>query len=447
MSDQSSKKQKTSSCSVVLGSSWGDEGKGKLVDFLLEAKKMDVCARFNGGNNAGHSIEFDGKTFHVHLLPSGVLTPSCVNVLGNGMVIHLPSLFAELASLLEGGVDAEKSVRVSLRAQIVFDFHKIVDGAREAALGDKQLGTTKRGIGPSYADKAARRGLRIAEFVDARDGVFESKFRDLVAIVRAEHPAAFADYDADAELATLLTLRERVRAMACDTSLLVNAAIADGQSVLLEGANAVLLDIDHGTYPFVTSSSPSVAGAALGVGIPPRAIGDVIGVVKAYTTRVGAGPFPTELAWREAGTPGEHLQRVGHEYGTTTGRPRRCGWLDLNLVAYAHRLNGFTSINVTKLDVLSGLASLQLGVAYMLDGARLPFGSLPASLDDLARCEVVYESFDGWTDDISQCTARADLPPAAERYLARIEELLGLPAPWIGVGAGRTQTLVDERYK
>jgi adenylosuccinate synthase len=422
---------------VVLGSQFGDEGKGKLVDYLIQ-RDVNVCSRFNGGNNAGHSIQIGSRSYHVHLLPSGILTPTCVNVIGNGVVVHIAALVAELASVDLTPESARGRLLISDRAHVVFDFHQVVDGLIEASLGDKKLGTTKRGIGPAYADKAGRRGLRIADVLDAS---FESRFNTLVATVRREWGAdalAAANYDPAAELAKLLVLREQIRPLVTDTGAYLAAAVAAGKSVLVEGANAVMLDIDHGTYPFVTSSSPSIGGASIGLGIPANLFTSVVGVVKAYTSRVGEGPFPTE----NKDAPGQHMQKVGREFGTSTGRPRRCGWLDLNIVGYAHRLNGFTAINITKLDILSGIPELKLGVSYTLDGKPVPFGSVPARLDDLGRCQVVYETFPGWTEDISTCTRVADLPANAQAYLARIEQVLGVRAKWIGVGAGRDQTIV-----
>ncbi len=426
------------SASIVLGSQFGDEGKGKLVDYLMQ-RNVQVCARFNGGNNAGHSIQIGARMYHVHLLPSGILTPSCVSVIGNGVVVHLPALVAELTSVDLSPALAVGRLLISDRAHVVFDFHQTIDGLIEAALGDKKLGTTKRGIGPAYADKAGRRGLRIA---DVLDDTFEQRFLALVGNVQREWGAALdaTGYSGAAELAKLLALREQIRPLVCDTGAYLAQAVRSGKSLLVEGANATMIDIDHGTYPFVTSSSPSVGGASVGLGIPPHLFATVIGVVKAYTSRVGEGPFPTE----NTDAPGQHMQKVGREFGTSTGRPRRCGWLDLNVVGYSHRLNGFTAINITKLDILTSLKEIKLGVGYTLDGQPLPFGSMPARLADLARCHVVYETFPGWDEDISKCTKRADLPAAAQAYLARIEQVLGVPAKWIGVGAGRDDTIVSD---
>lgn len=413
-------------CSV-LGAQWGDEGKGKLVDIL--AKRYDIIARFNGGANAGHTLVVDGKKFAFHLLPCGMLYDDKINLIGNGVVLHVPTLLKELKSLHDAGKKTEGKLLISDRAHLLFDFHMQIDGRQEDGRGDSSIGTTKKGIGPCYGSKIYRNGIRVGELVhwDA----FCERHRGLVKDLQSQF--AF-EYDVEEELARFKEYREILMPMIVDSVQYLNAAYADGKTILAEGANAGLLDIDFGTYPYVTSSSTAAGGIATGLGIAPSKIEGVIGVVKAYTTRVGSGPFPTELDNAE----GQHLRDVGHEYGTTTGRPRRCGWLDIPVVEYSNMLSGYTSINITKLDVLDDLAEVKIGVAYSIDGKRLPKGAMPSTLIDLAKVEVEYESMPGWKTDISKITEYDDLPVQARNYLARIEELLGLPVSWVGTGPGRT---------
>jgi adenylosuccinate synthase len=451
---------------IVLGSQWGDEGKGKLVDYF--STFAQVCARFNGGTNAGHTLVLNGVKVATHLLPSGIFNSDCVNVVGNGCVVHLQSLFSELEEINKNEALptlGHERLRVSDRAHIVFNFHQLLDGLNEAAKqssSSKALGTTKQGIGPTYAHKAHRCGLRVVDLIDGDfDKDFVPKFLALLRTVQSRFPLLSivseqvgdkrsrtegqVVYDADAELRELRVLAERVRPFVCDTSLLVHDAIVAGKKVLIEGANAAMLDIDHGTYPYVTSSSPTSGGVCTGLGIPPSMVGSVVGVVKAYTTRVGAGPFPSELSPDVPSSPGEIMQRVGREFGTTTGRVRRCGWFDAVVVKYTSRVNGFTNINLTKLDVLSGIPKLRVAYKYIIDGKELPAGGFPASLDALERAEVQYKEVDGWTEDLAKCRVFDDLPKAAQQYVLLLEELCGVPITYIGVGPDRNDQVIRGR--
>ncbi|KAJ1983174.1 Adenylosuccinate synthase [Dimargaris cristalligena] len=423
---------KVDKLSVVVGAQWGDEGKGKLVDML--AQKADICARCQGGNNAGHTIVVDGVKYDFHLIPSGLISPTCTTLLGNGLVIHLPSFFEEIANLEAKGLNCEGRIFVSDRAHLVFDFHQIVDGIKEVELGRGSIGTTKKGIGPAYSSKASRSGIRVHHLYE--DDVFESRLRSIVAN-RFKRYGQF-DYDVEAELKRYRQLAAKLKPMVVDSVTYMHASLQQGKNILVEGANAIMLDIDFGTYPFVTSSNTGVAGVCTGLGVPPNRIGDVIGVVKAYTTRVGEGPFPTE----QLNSVGETLQDVGHEYGTTTGRKRRCGWLDLVLLKYSHMVNGYTSLNLTKLDVLDGFAEIKVATGYRLPAQNGQPGELldsfPASLSTLAEVEVVYETLPGWQSDISNCRTFEELPVQAQEYVRFTENYLGVPIDYIGVGVSRT---------
>lgn len=411
---------------AVLGGQWGDEGKGKLVDIL--AGRYDLVARFNGGHNAGHTLVVDGRKFAFHVLPCGLLYPGKMNVIGNGVVVESGNLFRELAQLDEAGIDYDGRLKISDRAHVLFRIHQSLDQRQEEHRGGGAIGTTGRGIGPSYQSKAGRGGVRMGDLVDF--DVFAAKARAL-----AKHSGAEG-----AELAMEEDLqmyndewRARLLPMIADTTHLVQEELAAGRRVLCEGANAVMLDLDHGTYPYVTSSSTGAGGICTGLGLPPSAVEHTIGIVKAYTTRVGAGPFPTELD----DATGQHLRDVGGEYGTTTGRPRRCGWLDVPAVRYGARINGYSSINITKLDVLDGVDEIRIATGYELDGEPMAPGRFPGRLEDLARVRVQYESVPGWNEPISKCRSYADLPAAARGYVERIEQLVGTPVSWIGVGPGR----------
>lgn len=414
---------------VLLGSQWGDEGKGKLADVL--SGQMDVCARCAGGNNAGHTIVADVngvKTkFDFHLLPSGLVNPRCAGFIGSGVVVHVPSFFAELDTIQKKGLNCDGRLFISDRAHLVFDFHQVVDGLKEVELGGSSIGTTKKGIGPAYSSKASRSGLRVHHLYDPE--LFASKFRKLVE-GRFKRYGHF-EYDTEGEIARYRAFAERLRPHIVDGVTFIHTALAQNRKVLVEGANALFLDIDFGTYPFVTSSSTSIGGVLTGLGIPPTAIGDVIGVMKAYTTRVGMGPFPTELHEEI----GHHLQEVGAEYGVTTGRRRRCGWLDLVMMRYSCLINGYTSLNLTKLDVLDQLKELKIAVGYVIDGKELP--SFPADLEVLAKVEVQYKTLPGWQQDISKATTWEELPENCCSYVEFIEQFLGVKIEWIGVGPAR----------
>lgn len=416
---------------AILGAQWGDEGKGKLVDIL--ARDYDIIARFNGGANAGHTLVVEGKKFAFHLLPCGMLYEGKVNVIGNGVVLHTPTLLKELASLHEAGMDTTGRLKISDRAHLLFDFHQVIDGRQEEGLGDANIGTTKKGIGPCYASKATRNGIRVGELIEDFD-TFTARYKGLLADLQAQYGF---DYDGDEEIARYREYREILLPMVDDTVSYINTSLREGKTILTEGANAALLDIDFGTYPFVTSSPTSAGGISTGLGLAPSKVNNVIGIVKAYTTRVGSGPFPTELECEV----GQKLRDVGHEYGTTTGRPRRCGWLDLPVVMYSHLLNNYSSINITKLDCLDDLDEVQLGVAYKVDGERLSYGTMPSTLKGLGKVEVEYETLPGWKTDISKITSFDDLPVNAKAYLSRIEEVLEVPVSWVGTGPGREEML------
>jgi adenylosuccinate synthase len=419
------------SATVVLGAQWGDEGKGKLVDIL--SVDIDVCARCAGGNNAGHTIvapvgpEKVKKTFAFHLLPSGLVNPKCTGLIGSGVVVHLPSFFDELDALQSQGLDCSNRLFVSDRAQLVFDFHQIVDGLKEVELGGSSIGTTKRGIGPAYSGKASRSGLRVHHLFD--HDTFAQRFRKLVE-GRFKRYGTF-EYDTEGEIKRYQLLAERLRPFVIDSVVYIHQALSSGKKVLVEGANALMLDIDYGTYPYVTSSSTGIGGVCTGLGIPPKLIGQTIGVIKAYTTRVGGGPFPTE----QLNDIGVHLQEVGHEYGTTTGRRRRCGWLDLVVMKHSTLINGYDVLNLTKLDVLDDLAEIQIGVKYIVDGKDL--SGFPADLELLDEAQVEYVTLPGWKTSIAFVTNYEDLPVNCQKYVEYIENFLNVPVRWIGVGPGR----------
>jgi len=418
---------------VILGAQWGDEGKGKLVDILSE--RFDIAARATGGANAGHTVKvmMDGeeKKFVFHLIPSGILYPNTTCVIGNGVVIHAPTLFQEIKNLEDQGIEALSRIKISERASLLFDFHKITDGRQEDLKGDKKVGTTKRGIGPCYADKISRRGLRICDLMDWDS--FVEKYRANLAW--HERCFEYKHDDAEKELEELKGLRDKLLSMSADTALYLNTALAEGKSVLMEGANAALLDIDHGTYPYVTSSNPTIGGVFTGTGMHHQYLEENIGIVKAYMTRVGRGPFPTELH----DELGEQIREAGGEYGSTTGRPRRCGWFDVPLTKYAIMINGFDSLNLTKLDVLDELDEIKIAEKYFLDGEEIH--SLPSRLEDLARVELEYSTLPGWKQSLVNAQSWDDLPENAKNYVLHLEEKLGAPIKWIGVGPRRDQMI------
>jgi len=424
-------------CQVIVGAQWGDEGKGKIVDVLAE--DADVVARYQGGANAGHTVVVEGREFILHQVPSGVLHPEKECLLGNGVVLDAAELFREIDLLEERGIDAERRVWISNRAHLLLPWHKALDAAEEGGRGAQAIGTTGRGIGPAYEDKVSRVGIRVADCAD-RD-----RLRERIAANVDAKRAQLARLGSDAEVTEEGTLaeiegwRERLLARATDVSQRIAEHLAAGRRILLEGAQGSQLDIDHGTYPYVTSSSTTAGGAVIGVGLGPRFIDEVVGVVKAYTTRVGNGPLPTEVE-----SPlQERLREAGGEYGATTGRPRRCGWFDAVVVRYAARINGLTELAVTKLDVLDGFETVRLCTGYRPAGAdgTEELAEFPADLPLLARCEPVYEEHPGWERSIASLRAWDDLPPAARSYLERIEALVGVPIRRVSVGQDRDQIL------
>ncbi len=420
-------------CLVVVGAQWGDEGKGKIVDVLAE--QATIVARYQGGANAGHTVWVEEDEFILHLIPSGILNPDTRCLLGNGVVVDPWVLAREIATLRDRGIDLDGRLGVSRRAHLVLPYHRLLDAAQEDSRGAAKIGTTGRGIGPAYRDKVARTGLR---FGDLRD---VDRTREIVAgaAVRANVTlAGLGDarrVDTDDVMSRLEQVRRQMVELSTDAGDEIRGGLAAGGRVLLEGAQGALLDIDHGTYPFVTSSTTTAGGAASGVGIGPTLIDEVLGVVKAYITRVGAGPLPTELAEAEA----ERLRQLGGEFGATTGRPRRPGWFDASVARYAAGVNGLTGLAVTKLDVLDTFEEICIATGYEVDGA--PVASFPDSIADLARVTPVFERWPGWATDTTGCRTFAELPGAARRYLARLEEVCGTPIRFVGVGAARRETI------
>ena len=418
---------------VLVGAQWGDEGKGKATDLL--SGSVDYVVKFNGGNNAGHTVVIDGEKYALHLLPSGILTPGVVPVIGNGVVIDPGVLFHELDGLEARGIDTSKLL-VSANAHIVASYNRTLDKVTERFLGSRRIGTTGRGIGPTYADKMNRIGIRVQDLFDEKilrqkvEGALHQKNHLLVKVYNRRAVTV------DSVVEELLAYVERLRPLVVDSGLLLGNALDEGKTVLLEGGQATLLDVDHGTYPFVTSSNATSGGACTGSGIPPTRIDRVAAVVKAYTTRVGEGPFPTELF----DASGERLRSVGGEFGTTTGRPRRCGWYDAPIARYAARINGVTDFVLTKLDVLTGLDQIPVCVAYDIEGERVE--EVPLTQTDFHHAVPVYESRPGWTEDISAARSLADLPKNARAYVDYLEERSGAPMSVIGVGPARDETIV-----
>ena len=418
---------------VVVGAQWGDEGKGKIVDLLTE--RCALVVRYQGGNNAGHTLVVDGVKTVLHLIPSGALRPDRLCVIGPGVVVDPGVLLAELEALQQRGLLADpRQLRISDRAHVILPYHKALDGLREDAAGDGAIGTTRRGIGPTYEQKAARAGVRMIDLL-APERLRTRLTRALERVNPLLVALGAEPFDAQDLLAELEPLAARLAPYVTDTAALIHARAAAEESTLFEGAQGTLLDLDHGTYPFVTSSTASAGGACAGAGVGPTFIDKVIGVTKAYTTRVGAGPFPTELH----GATGQALRDRGGEYGATTGRPRRCGWLDLVVLRHAVRTNGLTSLALTKLDVLTGLDNIQVATAYRLDGELLD--TLPADADDLERVDPVYESLPGWTDDITAARSWGDLPGPVQAFVERVEVLAGAPVSLVSVGPSRAATI------
>jgi len=421
------------SATVIVGSQWGDEGKGKITDYL--ARKADVVVRYQGGNNAGHTVVVDGRQFKLHLIPSGILYASKLCLIGNGVVIDPEVLLRELKGLREQGISTA-NLKISGGAHIIFPYHQALDAADEDRKGDDKIGTTRRGIGPAYMDKSARSGIRFIDMLD------ETEFPRLLArnldeknnILRKAY--GLPGFELAEILDKYQAYAAELRPYLADTSLLVNEAIKAGRKVLFEGAQGTLLDIDFGTYPFVTSSHPIAGGACIGAGVGPTKINNVVGVAKAYTTRVGSGPFLAELN----DATGDAIREKGNEYGTTTGRPRRCGWFDAVIVRFAVRLSGLDSLAVTKLDVLTGLPEIKICTGYRLGGEVLT--EFPMTLTTLAKCEPVYETMAGWDEDITGVRAYADLPVNARKYLEKIVELTETKISLVSVGHEREQTII-----
>ena len=417
---------------VLIGAQWGDEGKGKATDLLGD--QVDYVVKFNGGNNAGHTVVIGTEKYALHLLPSGILSPGVVPVIGNGVVIDLDVLFEELDLLESRSIDTSKLL-VSSQAHVITRYHRIIDQVTERFLGARKIGTTGRGIGPAYADKINRLGIRVADFFDEK--ILRAKVHGALdqknpLLVKQYNRAAI---DADAITDALLVAAERLRPMVANTPLVLNNALDDGKVVLFEGGQATMLDVDHGTYPFVTSSNATAGGAVTGSGVGPTRIDSVIGVIKAYTTRVGEGPFPTELhdEW------GEYLRKTGGEFGVTTGRPRRCGWYDAVIARYSSRINGLTDLLVTKLDVLTGLKEIPVCVAYDVDGVR--FDEMPDNQSDFHHAVPIYEYLPGWTEDIANARTLADLPENARKYVEYLEKISNCRISAIGVGPERDQII------
>lgn len=419
-------------CLVVVGSQWGDEGKGKIVDVL--ADEADVVARYQGGANAGHTVHVGGEEFILHQIPSGILHEGKRCLLGNGVVLDCKQFFQEMDGLIARGIDAEQRVGVSGRAHLLLEYHKRLDVAHEQARGAEKIGTTGKGIGPAYEDKIARRGIRVADLRDA------DRARRLIraAAERAnERLAAIGAERVDPERVAdeALAARDRLLPLATDVGREITRYLAEDRPVLLEGAQGALLDVDHGTYPYVTSSNTTAASAATGTGIGPTAIDAVLGVVKAYTTRVGSGPLPTEIP----GALGEKLQRIGGEFGATTGRPRRCGWFDAVVVRYAARVNGLTGLALTKLDVLDTFDEIRIATGYRIEGDEVE--DFPDDLTLLDQAEPVYETLPGWKASTADARSVEELPRAARDYMRRIEELTGVPIWYVSVGTRREQII------
>ena len=418
---------------VLLGAQWGDEGKGKATDILGD--RVDYVVRYQGGNNAGHTVVIGDQKYALHLLPSGILSPNVIPVIGNGVVIDPAVLLEEIKGLNERGIDTSKLV-ISSNAHLITPYHRTIDKVSERFLGKAKIGTTGRGIGPAYADKISRIGIRVQDLFD--ESILEKKIESALRDKNQVLTKVFnrKDMEVGEILEEYLGYAEILRPYMADTALLLNQVLDKGKTVLLEGSQGTLLDVDHGTYPFVTSSNPTAGGACTGSGIGPTKIERVIGIVKAYTTRVGSGPFPTELENED----GEKLRTIGHEYGTTTGRNRRCGWYDAPIARFAVRINGLTDFFLTKLDVLTGWEKIPVCVAYEIDGKRVE--EVPSSQTDFHHAVPIYEYLPGWTEDISKARDIADLPKNARDYITFLEEISGAPMSAIGVGPGRDETIV-----
>jgi len=424
---------------AIIGSQWGDEGKGKIVDLLSE--KADIIARYQGGTNAGHTVVIDGKQFILHLIPSGILRPKAICVIGNGVVVDLEAMVQELAELESLGIKVAGRLLVSDRASVIMPYHRELDGADEDMRGKAGIGTTRRGIGPAYADKISRLGIRLGDLQNQKlfkkkvERALQEKNFLLTGRYRRQRMSAAK------VIADTLAAYRRVKSVVADTTDYLNTALDKGKRVLVEGAQGVMLDVDFGTYPFCTSSNPTAGGICTGLGIPPRAVGNIYGVTKAYTTRVGAGPFPTELNDKM----GKFLRKSGAEYGATTGRPRRCGWLDLPVVRYSTQINGFAGLFLTKLDVLSGIKRIKVCTAYRYKGKLIK--TVPGNVEQLSACKPVYKELPGWQEDIVGCNDMKKLPAAARSYIKFIEKECGVKVSLVSTGNDRKHTISrGEKY-
>jgi adenylosuccinate synthase len=417
---------------AVLGAQWGDEGKGKIVDLLTP--HFSLVARYQGGHNAGHTVYVNRAKFILRLIPAGILHPGITCVIGNGVVIDPQALFAEVDELARNGVDVDDRIVISDKAHLILPYHRDLDLLSEARRGERKIGTTSRGIGPAYEDKIARRGIRVCDLADPAG--LEQNVRDNV--TARNRLVQDTTMDWKPVLDQMLKYAERMKPWTRDVSVLLADAMREGQSILFEGAQGTLLDIDHGTYPYVTSSNASIGGVCTGLGVPPKAIGRVLGVAKAYATRVGGGPFPTELS----GAMGARLREGGSEYGAVTGRPRRCGWYDAVAVRYAARLNGLDGLALTKLDVLDGLETIQICTGYRAGGRTI--ANFPSDTGQLAQCEPIYESISGWDAPTKGLRSFDQLPAAARKYIARLEEVSGVPAAIVSTGSERDDTILRD---
>ncbi|EPY2307465.1 adenylosuccinate synthase [Clostridium sporogenes] len=420
---------------IVLGAQWGDEGKGKMTDYLAE--NADVVVRFQGGNNAGHTVVVGEKEYKLHLIPSGILYNDKLNVIGNGVVLDPKALFEEISYLESLGVDITPDrLIISDRAHVIMPYHRVLDGIKERARGNKDIGTTGKGIGPSYTDKMERSGIRVCDLIHKE--VLEEILKETLEIKNKIITEVFGGevLDYNEIYNEYLGYAEKLRPFVKDISVIVNKKIKEGREVLFEGAQGTLLDIDYGTYPYVTSSSTIAGGVCIGAGVGPTAITNAVGIAKAYTTRVGKGPFPTELLDKT----GDWIREKGHEFGVTTGRARRCGWLDLVILKTSARVSGLTSFAVTKIDTLAGLDTLKVCTGYRLNGEIIDY--VPASLEDLAKCEPIYEEFEGWDDSIANARCYEDLPENAIKYLKKIEDFTETKVSIVSVGPKRDQTMM-----
>lgn len=419
---------------VVIGSQWGDEGKGKITNYLSE--NADYVVRYQGGDNAGHTIKFDGVTYKLHLIPSGIFNPKIKNILGNGMVINPRNALIEIEDLQKQGFDC-KNLYISNRANVILDYHMELDGLKEASLGSGKIGTTKKGIGPAYTDKTSREGIRINDFISPR---FKDIYKEKLEAKNEEIKKYGGNpIDYETSVNEYIKIAEKIKPYVCDTITILNKAVNANKKIVFEGAQGALLDVDFGSYPFVTSSNPTAGGACTGTGVGPTKIKEIIGVVKSYSTRVGSGLFPTEFEDEVA----KDIRERAHEYGTTTKRPRRIGWLDCVVLKYSAMINGMTGISLMLLDILSGLEYIKVCCSYKLNGEYIDY--IPADNDEFEKCEPVYLELPGWTEDISNVKSFEELPQNAKDYIEKIEELVGVKVKIFSVGPDKTQTIVRDK--